>query len=203
MNRKHRIALSLACATILPTVHVYAQERVDICGRLVQGAECLLFEADGGGRFVLDNVGTFDPGDRVRVTGDLDPSCATTCLEGDGCIQNNTIGACTSEFVACGTLVQGVQCVLFETADGSRYLLENEGNFGPGDRVRVSGDLDPECFTVCLEGEGCIQNNTITDASDDCVPPRRDIDLPVCGFGSLGMVSLTLATLAAARMRRL
>ena len=60
-------------------------------GTLVQGAECVLFEADVGGLYVLDNLGDFEVGDRVYVMGGLDPNCVSICMEGDGCIRDNII----------------------------------------------------------------------------------------------------------------
>lgn len=37
----------------------------------------------------------------------------------------------------CGELVAGVECPLFETEDGSRFVLSDRENFDVGDRVRV------------------------------------------------------------------
>lgn len=135
-------------------------------GRLVAGAECTLFETDNGQRYVLDNQGTFDVGDRVRVAGILDANCVTTCQEGDGCVRGNSISAAANDFDACGDLVQGVTCVLFETDDGKRYVLEQRGGFQVGDRVRVIGKRNEDCVTICIQGDGCIDDNTI-HACDD------------------------------------
>jgi hypothetical protein len=66
----------------------------DDCGILVQGVECVLFQADSGGLYVLDNFGEFCVGNRVRVRGVLDPYCMTFCMQGDGCIRYNTISIC-------------------------------------------------------------------------------------------------------------
>lgn len=66
----------------------------DDCGILIQGVECVLFQADNGGLYVLDNLGGFGVGDRVRVRGVLDPDCITFCMQGDGCIRYNTISVC-------------------------------------------------------------------------------------------------------------
>ena len=45
---------------------------------------------------------------------------------------------------------------------GGMYLLENYGDFEVGDRVRVKGVLDQACFTICMEGNGCIRSNSIS-----------------------------------------
>jgi hypothetical protein len=131
------------------------------CGVLVQGVECVLFQADAGGLYLLENLDGFGVGDRVLVAGILDPDCFTICLEGDGCIFENTIEACLEVFTGCGELVQGVECVLFQADAGGLYLLEDLDVFGVGDRVFVAGTLDPDCFTICLEGDGCIFENVI------------------------------------------
>jgi hypothetical protein len=75
-------------------------------------------------------------------------------------------------FDGCGVLVQGVECVLFQAQDGGLYVLNNLGDFQVGDYVRVRGVLDPYCATFCMQGNGCIENNTISawlrcDLDDD------------------------------------
>ena len=67
----------------------------DMCGELVPGAECVLFQQDFGGIYVLANYAGFQVGDRVRVNGSLTRDCITVCMQGDGCIQENTIEACS------------------------------------------------------------------------------------------------------------
>ncbi len=143
------------------------QECVTECGELVQGVECVLFLADSGGLFLLEDLGGFNVGDRVEVAGCLDPGCFTICLEGDGCIFQNTIEACFEPFQGCGELVQGVECILFLADSGGLFLLDNLGSFGVGDRVFVTGLLDPDCLNICQEGDGCIFENSIADCVED------------------------------------
>ncbi|MFQ5806726.1 MAG: hypothetical protein ACE5I3_09775 [Phycisphaerae bacterium] len=133
----------------------------DGCGFLIQGVECVLFQADSGGVYVLDNYGSFEVGDRVHVAGVLDPYCITFCMQGDGCILDNTISDCFGDFEDCGLLIQGVECVLFQADSGGVYVLDNYGSFEVGDRVHVAGVLDPYCITFCMQGDGCILDNTI------------------------------------------
>jgi hypothetical protein len=154
--------------------------RFEDCGLLVQGVECVLFQADAGGLYVLENYGSFQVGDRVQVIGTLDPTCFTFCMQGDGCIQDNSIGLCGS-FDDCGVLIQGVECVLFQADAGGVYVLDNYGGFHVGDRVHVQGTLDPGCFTFCMQGDGCIRNNSIRscllgDLNCDGVLNAFDID---------------------------
>ncbi|MBN1804515.1 MAG: DUF3160 domain-containing protein [Sedimentisphaerales bacterium] len=66
----------------------------DDCGKLVQGIECVLFKPDSGGLYLLTNLGNFQVGDYVRVRGILDTSCATICMQADGCIEYNTVSTC-------------------------------------------------------------------------------------------------------------
>ena len=63
--------------------------------------------------------------------------------------------------------MQGTECVLFQADSGGLFLLENLGGFGVGDRVLVTGLLDPDCFTICLQGDGCVFENTIEDCVED------------------------------------
>ncbi len=72
------------------------------------------------------------------------------------------------DYDACGTLIQGVTCVLYEDdATGEQYLLDDIGGFGVGEFVHVMGTLTPSCITICLQGDGCIFDNTI----ELCMPP--------------------------------
>src|SRR5262245_24113776 len=137
MCRHLRLIGGMAALVLLVAVRSgRADEPFDSCGTLVQGAECVLFDADGGGEFTVASVDQFKPGDRVRVVGRLERNCATACLQGDGCITNNSISDCSGQFAACGTLVNGAECVLFESDSGLRYVLDNLGGSEVGDRVR-------------------------------------------------------------------
>jgi len=163
-------------ALLIPTADgakppIVISRNFDGCGTLVQGVECVLFQADTGGLYVLSNRGSFVVGDYVHVTGRYDPFCITFCMQGDGCIVDNTIEACpVLEAVltidTCGFLIQGVECVLFQADSGGLYLLSNRGGFGVGDYVHVVGTVDPRCITYCMQGNGCIFNNTIESCGD-------------------------------------
>jgi hypothetical protein len=74
---------------------------------------------------------------------------------------------CVTIFFGTGTLSQGVECVLFEADVGGVYILDNLGAFTVGDRVYVMGNLDPNCISICMEGNGCIRNNTIEAAEEE------------------------------------
>lgn len=64
-------------------------------------------------------------------------------------------------FAVSGVLVQGVECVLLQTDDGHLYVLENYGNMKINTRVWVEGVLDPDCVSICQQGDGCIMDNII------------------------------------------
>ncbi len=63
---------------------------------------------------------------------------------------------------ACGVLVQGHGCVLFEGGGGS-YVIPDAGNFRFGDAVRVVGTLDPNCITICPDADGCVRGAVLYD----------------------------------------
>jgi len=131
------------------------------CGTLIQGVECVLFDSDTAGVYVVENLGGFGVGDRVRVEGELNDTCTTICMEGDGCIEQNVITSC-AEFNDCGIFIQGVECVLFDSDNFGLYVvLPKLGGFTVGDRVRVTGRLFLTCVTFCMEGDGCIENATV------------------------------------------
>src|SRR5438552_1604145 len=66
-----------------------------------------------------------------------------------------------SPFAGCGTLVQGVECVLFRADAGGLYVV-SFGNHAVGDRIFVQGTIDKFCFSFCQQGNGCINNATIS-----------------------------------------
>lgn len=67
------------------------------CGVLVAGVTCpLIFRADSGVTYTLENTGIFTVGSYVRVIGELDILCVTACGQGSGCIRGNTIESCVT-----------------------------------------------------------------------------------------------------------
>ena len=179
-----------------------AGELFDDCGTLVEGAECVLFQSDSGGLYLVSERGGFLIGDRVRVTGDLDTSCVSACLEGQGCIQDNQITDCDGLVAACGTLVSRNQCAILQADDGQEYVLDQYGGFSVGQRVHVLGEYEAECGGECASGVACIRNNTIHDADRYCDEPGDPDDPPVynvCGTGALPFFTLSLGCLMAVR----
>jgi hypothetical protein len=153
------------------------QTEVAACGTLGAGPQgCTVFHPNGSSEFYfIQNTGGFGA-EHVFVRGTLNPE-SQLCppLTGPG-IENNNIGLC---FEGCGTMVQGVPCLLFQIATGERYVLQDLGGFGDGARVFVRGHLDASCFTICQQGNGCIRFNEIRaccpcDWNDDGVLNSQD-----------------------------
>ncbi len=63
----------------------------------------------------------------------------------------------------CGTLVPGVTCpVMFNDVQGRLWVIDTSGGFMLGDVVRIIGIADPQCFSFCLQGDGCITVSQIS-----------------------------------------
>lgn len=102
--------------------------------------------------------------------------------------------ATETEIDACGTLVRGVTCVMFETG-GKQYYLADYGGFDIGDEVRVVGTVDPACITICLQGDGCIRGATVYDPRVfPCGTDLPDFPADICSAAA----SAALSGLAAA-----
>ncbi len=93
------------------------------------------------------------PTDPNAVCGN--PPCPSLCGVGQTC------------FDGCGRLVQGVECILFQSVNGNVFVLDNLGGFTVGDAVRVVGCVDPLCNTPCQQG-GCIHNVLIEPCGNVC-----------------------------------
>ena len=108
MRLIHGLTNSLANRLILGLLLCITLSRpgiaqIDTCGVLVPHIifcfvppcpQCPpLFETDSGERFSLDNLGSFQVGDRVQVTGALS-SCSFSLCARNNCIANNTISEC-------------------------------------------------------------------------------------------------------------
>jgi hypothetical protein len=111
-----------------------------------------------------------------------------------------------SAFDACGILVRGTDCVLFD-GGGGKYVVSDAGRFRIGDAVRVVGTLDPNCQTICAGSDGCIRGAELYDpAVYPCGQPLpnfpTDIVTNVCSAASLGLLILTLAGLSCTGLRR-
>lgn len=147
------------------------------CGTLGPGPQgCILFHADTGETFALEHAGPV-LGNRVWVRGTIEPHSFLCFPIIFPALLNNTIGIC---FDDCGVLVNGAECVLFQSDNGGLFVVQNLGGFAVGDRVRVQGCLNPVCVTICQQGNGCIEDNSIEACNVD--PPTG-----ACCYAALGM----------------
>ncbi len=114
------------------------------CGVLTQGIECVLFQPDTGGLYVLDNYGGFHVGDRVLVRGQLDPGCFTFCAQGNGCIDQNTIARCACPGdMNCDGLIDFGDIDPFVAILGGAVPCNADNADVNGDGVIDFADIDP------------------------------------------------------------
>ena len=118
-----------------------AGDVVDDTGVMMAGdfpAGCLVFVADSGGAFALDDAGGFVAGDRVAVTGtctNIKNLCEPYGFS--NLLENVTIDRAYAD---CGTMeLRPSGCLAFRGDDGQRFLLEDDGGFLDGDRVYANG----------------------------------------------------------------
>ena len=81
--------------------------------------------------------------------------------------------ASAQNFDGCGTVVPGVTCPkLFQPDAGGLYVLNtNMSPYNIGDHLHVIGMIDPNCITICQQGNGCINPTFVgpcTPATDLC-----------------------------------
>ncbi len=157
---------------------------IEACGVLHETQTCMLFAPFDSApdsvsvMFFLQNYGDFVSGDTVFVSGiatfdcELFAYCDTPIV---GCIIDNIIDTCggqpTVPFQGCGVLIEEFNCILFAPLGDyyTRILLENYGNYGPGDTVYVSGTFCPCYQPECGDTTVCLCDNTIGDCED--IPP--------------------------------
>jgi hypothetical protein len=112
--------------------------------------------------------------------------------------QAQTTSAPTA-FDACGSLVQGAHCVLFD-GGGGKYVLSDYGGFHLGDAVRVVGTLDPGCTTICTDSDGCISGAAVYDpvrfpCGQDIPSFPSDLVTGVCSAASAALSTATVVGL--------
>jgi hypothetical protein len=106
------------------------------------------------------------------------------------------------EIDACGVLVQGVECVLFETAGGA-YLLSDYADFKAGDFVRVVGTADPSCVTICGDADGCVRGARVYDPLQfPCGTALPDFPGDICTGLAGTLLAGSAAGLVGLRSRR-
>lgn len=134
------------------------------CGQLKAGVEagCVLFEIAGGTSFLIYETGGFQVGDSVYVSGTVDPTCISICMQGMGCIYPDYIESCDTNIDECGVLVPSIECPLFETESGTIHIISYAGGFNAGDTVRVRGAYNYNCPQGCMTGGYCLVVSSIS-----------------------------------------
>jgi hypothetical protein len=113
------------------------------CGTLVPTDECILFESEEGGLYVMSDLGGFGIGDHVHVEGIVDRNCITICLAADsGCIDVASIAlCCPADTNGDGTVdVEDLVSVILDFGtDGSGHGgdVDGSGVVDVGDLVEV------------------------------------------------------------------
>ena len=147
------------------------------CGRLFQGIECVLFQADSGGVYQLEFLGGFAPGDRVEVRGCLNPNCVSFCFPPDGCIEDNLIRPCAD----CVPAPDGFSCVpqacspipearctpvcaTLDLSSGALAITQCDCLLPTQCQVDINVATFPRCVGACPPGTICVETRTfITD----------------------------------------
>ena len=88
--------------------------------------------------------------------------------------------AASFPFEGCGMLVQGVECAFFQPDQYPllRLYIWNLGGFHAGDHVWVSGDIIFGCWTMCMEGDGCIDVDVIRNCAPSMNPEESTTTIP-------------------------
>jgi hypothetical protein len=152
MHRRNRslAALALAAAALLAP-RASAQQDFVGCGEIIQGVTCpLLFAADSGGVWLLDDYGSFGVGDRVEVIGSADPSCPSICQQG-GCIFQNSIEFCdvATPYCLCDA---GAPCANIDPAAGC------QNSTGSGATLAASGSSSVAADTLAFAASNLLPN---------------------------------------------
>lgn len=153
------------CTLALITLSLFlpaARATFDHCGVLKASGSCIVFEPEGGSAvYAIDYSARFSVGDRVRVIGNLEATCAAPCTVA-GCVTVGEITFCEGAVTLRGTLVQSTGCLLLDEEHGLLLRLENTAGFGEGQLVIVSGNFGRRCEPVCAGIRACVLANTIT-----------------------------------------
>lgn len=133
-------------------------------GTIIHRVDRMVFYADRGGIYGLENVGRSVDGECVRVEGMLETNGPghDRPRDLDGMIRRNTIEPASQRIDVVGVLVRGPDKPLLRADNGMLYVVNDSGDFDVGDRVRVTGMRVPLCVTIYEHGDACILNDTIT-----------------------------------------
>ncbi len=95
--RSSTIALGVFAAAELAGLSTHANAQpVNSCGVTMRGPVCSIFQPDGGGKWYIGTLGSFTPGQRLRISGVLDTNCMAACPGIDGCVTNIVVQQCVT-----------------------------------------------------------------------------------------------------------
>jgi hypothetical protein len=162
------MTLLLLC-TGNPSTDAQAQQ-IDACGELYEGFGCVGFYSyEDDTHYVLDDYGSFSPGDLVHVTG-TETYDAVFC--GDHAfgirVADSSIEPCLPSDLGCGVLSgphYDGDCWLWRSRALGEFLIDQH-DFASGDTVRVSGIICRCGGGFCLLGDGWIYQETLTMCPD-------------------------------------
>lgn len=191
MNIMRSLLACLLIAGLAPLSSAQISITIDDCGTIVEGVECDLFAADGGGLYIVGSSTPLSVGDRVHVVGDLDPTCISICQQGNGCIFNATVTFdCDSYDSVChgdGGDQQGcTDCPCGNNAPAGTVggCLNGAGQSA---HIEGSGIADPFADTLRFEVTGANPNTFGVLASADNLLPNNPMN--PCPAGS-GIITL-------------
>ena len=177
---------ALLLGTPLSLLAANAGDPVATCGTITGNASCPTFQPDGGGLYLINDLGGFPAGTRVYIEGSFGSPCNEICLLliPAPCVLVKVIRACDpppETFEGCGTINGGEGCPTFLADTGTIYFLSDLGGLEPGTRTYVRGvfgntctplcDLAAECIDVaslvpCGRGVGDFDGTGCTDIAD-------------------------------------
>lgn len=154
--------LQLVAALLLAPLSPGVTEEVDVCGVLYAHStepDCFTFSRfDNLESYEIENVGSFESDDIVRVKGEVVEREQTCRFGSDRRIVNNEIAFCEPESLGCGVLRdRGEGCWMWESDSLGVWLTVRPAGFGNGEALNAVGYREYHCFNVCMFGEdGCL-----------------------------------------------
>ena len=152
---KRCIWCALICLVPVAMVSAQPQGDFDWCGTLQDFEGCVAFYAVWPGPIgpvVLDDYGTYGPGDQVHVVGAYDEGQFVTCgaFEDIPVVNVTSIDVCALDW--CGDLFEYKGCLVFNNRQGDVLGLSDYGTYTAGDIVHVTGNYLAGQQLVCESG---------------------------------------------------
>ena len=138
---------ALLLGTPLSLLAANAGDPVATCGTITGNASCPTFQPDGGGLYLINDLGGFPAGTRVYIEGSFGSPCNEICLLliPAPCVLVKVIRACDpppETFEGCGTINGGEGCPTFLADTGTIYFLSDLGGLEPGTRTYMATQME-------------------------------------------------------------